>query len=90
MAFTVSYTDLPDSEHGDDDTYEVLESGVLKVTSPSNGKIHYFVVDLWKSLAADIDHKSGRPKKGSDGKGRRVTVLPYTGGSWCDHRSWGE
>ena len=30
MAFTVSYTDLPDSERGDDDTYEVLRSGVLK------------------------------------------------------------
>ena len=24
MAFKVSYTDHPDSEHGDDDTYEVL------------------------------------------------------------------
>ena len=60
----------------DDDTYEVLESGVLKVTSPIDEMVHYYVVDLWKSLAADIDHKPGRAKKGTDGKDRRVTVLP--------------
>jgi hypothetical protein len=62
MAFTVSYTDLPDSEHGDDDTYEVLQSGVLKVTNSSDGKIHYYVVDFWKSLAADVDHEPGYSK----------------------------
>jgi hypothetical protein len=62
MAFTVSYTDLPDSEHSDDDTYEVLQSGVLKVTGSNDGKIHYYVMDLWKSLAADGDHEPGYPK----------------------------
>ena len=62
MAFTVSYTDLPDSEHGDDDTYEVLRSGVLKVTNSSGGKTQYLVVDLWKKVVADSDHEPGYPK----------------------------
>jgi hypothetical protein len=62
MAFTVTYTDLPASEHSDDDTYEVLQSGVLKVTSSGDGKINYFVMDFWKSLAADSDHEPGHPK----------------------------
>ena len=64
MAFTVTYTDNPDSEHGDDDTYEVLQSGVLKVTSTSDGKVSYFVMDLWKSLTADGDHEERQPKGG--------------------------
>ena len=76
MGFIVYYTDLPDSEHGDDDTYEVLQSGVLKVTSPSHGRIHYYVMDFWKSVAADIDHKPGRPKKGPYGKGGRAAFAP--------------
>lgn len=75
MAFTVTYTDQKDSEHGDDDTYEVLESGVLKVTSSSDEKIHYYVMDFWTGLTADLDHKPGRAKKRPDGKGRRATVL---------------
>lgn len=65
MAFKVTYTEHPDSKHGDDDTYEVLESGVLKVTSLSDGKIYYYVMDLWKSLTADGDHEEGHPKGGS-------------------------
>ena len=64
MAFKVTYTEYPDSEHSDDDTYEVLESGVLKVTSASDEKIRYFVMDLWKSLIADGDHEEGHPKSG--------------------------
>jgi hypothetical protein len=71
MAFTVTYTDLPDSEHGDDDTYEVLQSGVLKVTSSTDGKIHYYVADLWKSLAADGDHAPGQPRGGPAARGPR-------------------
>jgi hypothetical protein len=62
MAFTVSYTDLPTEEHSDDDTYEVLESGVLKVTTASGKQTHYFVADVWKSLVADSDHEQGYPK----------------------------
>lgn len=62
MAFTVSYTDLPDSEHGDDDTYEVLRSGVLKVTTSSGGKTQYFVMDLWKKVVVDSDHEPGYSK----------------------------
>ena len=62
MAFTVSDTDLPDSEHDDDDTYEVLRSGVLKVTTSSGGKTQYFVMDLWKKVVADSDHEAGYPK----------------------------
>jgi len=62
MAFTVSYTDLPTDDYGDDDTYEVLHSGVLKVTSSSSKQTHYFVADLWKSLVADSDHEPGYPK----------------------------
>jgi hypothetical protein len=62
MAFTVSYTDIPDSEHGDDDTYEVLRSGVLKVTSSSGGKTQYFVMDIWKKVVADSDHEAGYSK----------------------------
>ena len=57
MAFTVTYTDQKDSEHGDDDIYEVLESGVLKVTSSSDEKIHYYVMDFWTGLTADLDHE---------------------------------
>ena len=59
MAFTVSFTDLPAEEHGDDDTYEVLHSGVLKVTTASSKQTHYFVADVWKSLVADSDHEPG-------------------------------
>jgi hypothetical protein len=62
MAFTVSYTDLPTDEHGDDDTYEVLRSGVLKVTTSSSGKTHYFVMDFWKKVVADSDHEPGYSK----------------------------
>ena len=62
MAFTVSYTNLPDEEHGDDDTYEVLQSGVLKVTTSSSGKTHYFILDIWNKLVADSDHEPGYPK----------------------------
>jgi hypothetical protein len=54
MAFTVTYTDLPTDEYGDDDTYEVLQSGVLKVSS--SGKTHYSVPDVWKKVVADSDH----------------------------------
>ena len=64
MAFIVTYSDHPDSEHGDDDTYEVLQSGVLKVTSSRDGKVSYYVVDLWKSLTADGDHEEGKPRGG--------------------------
>ena len=60
MAFTVTYTDLPTDEYGDDDTYEVLQSGVLKVAS--NGKTHYSVPDVWKKVVADSDHEPGYPK----------------------------
>ena len=62
MAFTVSYTDLPTDEYGDDDTYEVLRSGVLKVTTSSSGKTQYFVMDLWKKVVTDSDHESGYSK----------------------------
>jgi hypothetical protein len=62
MAFTVTYTDLPTEEYGDDDTYEVLQSGVLKVTTSSSGKTHYFIMDIWKTVVADGDHESGYPK----------------------------
>ena len=60
MAFTVTYTDLPTDEYGDDDTYEVLQSGVLKVAS--DGKTHYSVPDVWKKVVADSDHEPGYPK----------------------------
>ena len=62
MAFKVSYTDLPTDEYGDDDTYEVLQSGVLKVTTPTLGRTHYFVMDFWKQVDADSDHEPGYPK----------------------------
>ena len=62
MTFTGSYTDLPTDDYGDDDTYEVLHSGVLKVTTSSNGKTQYFVMDLWKKVVADSDHEPGYPK----------------------------
>jgi hypothetical protein len=64
MGFTVTYTDVPDSEHGDADTYDVLQSGVLKVTSARDGKIYYYVADLWKSLTADGDHAPGQMRGG--------------------------
>ena len=64
MAFTVTYTDLdlPIDEHGDDDTYEVLQSGVLKVTTSSSKQTQYSVPDLWKKVVADSDHEPGYPK----------------------------
>jgi hypothetical protein len=65
MTFTVTYTDLPPEEHSDDDTYEVLHSGVLKVTTSSSKQTHYFVADIWKSLVADSDHEPGYPKGAS-------------------------
>jgi hypothetical protein len=65
MAFTVSFTDLPAEEHGDDDTYEVLDSGVLKVTTSGSKQTHYFVPDVWKSLVAHSDHEPGYPKGAS-------------------------
>ena len=62
MAFTVSYTNLPTEEYGDDDTYEVLQSGVLKVTTSSSKQTQYSVPDLWKKVVADSDHEPGYPK----------------------------
>jgi hypothetical protein len=62
MAFTVTYTNLPTEENGDDDTYEVLESGVLKLKIPGRMKTYYYVPDVWQTLVADSDHEPGTKK----------------------------
>ena len=72
MAFKVTYTNNPPTEHGDEVAYEFLESGILKITE-STGKTSYFVMDLWNSLIADPGHEPGRPKGGKSG-GRATFV----------------
>jgi hypothetical protein len=60
MAFKVTYTNSPPTEHGDQDAYEFLDRGILKITE-STGKTSYFVMDLWNSLIADPGHEPGVP-----------------------------
>ena len=60
MAFKVTYTNGPTTEHGDQDAYEFLDRGILKITA-STGKTFYYVMDLWNSLIADPGHEPGGP-----------------------------
>jgi len=65
MAFKVTYTNGPTTEHSDDDAYEFLDRGILKVTE-STGKTSYYVMDLWNSLVADPGHEPGSPRGGGE------------------------
>jgi hypothetical protein len=58
MGFKVTYTNSPTTEHGDQDTYEFLDRGILKITE-SSGKTFYYVMDVWNSLVADPGHDPG-------------------------------
>lgn len=60
MAFKVTYTNGPTTEHGDQDAYDFLDRGILKVTE-STGKTSYYVMDFWNSLIADPGHEPGVP-----------------------------
>lgn len=60
MAFKVTYTNGPTTEHGDQDAYEFLDRGILKITE-STGKTFYYVMDIWNSLIADPGHEPGVP-----------------------------
>jgi hypothetical protein len=58
MAFKVTYTNGPPTEHGDQDAYEFLDRGILKITE-SSGKTFYYVLDIWNSLVAEPGHGPG-------------------------------
>ena len=45
-------------QHGDQDAYEFLDRGILKITE-STGKTSYLVMDFWNSLIADPGHEPG-------------------------------
>jgi hypothetical protein len=65
MAFKVTYTNGPTTEHSDEDAYEFLDRGILKVTE-STGKTSYYVMDFWNSLVADPGHEPGSPRGGGE------------------------
>ena len=58
MGFKVTYTNSPTTEHDDEDAYEFLDRGILKITE-SSGKTFYYVMDFWNSLVADPGHDPG-------------------------------
>jgi hypothetical protein len=58
MGFKVTYTNSPATQHGDQDAYEFLDRGILKITE-STGKTSYLVMDFWNSLIADPGHEPG-------------------------------
>ena len=63
MAFTVTFTSRASDENGDDDIYDFLDHGILKVTK-ATGQTAYYALDLWNSLTAEANHEPGGPKGG--------------------------
>ena len=59
MTFKVKHHDEPTDDYGDEDTYEFLDDGVLKVRVSSTGKTHYFPAGVWKTLIAGDRHEPG-------------------------------
>jgi hypothetical protein len=64
MSFRVRYnqrtTPMPrQDEMSDEDVYEFLPSGVLKVQHASTGKTSYFAPGLWLIVEADHRHEPG-------------------------------
>jgi len=59
MAFTVRHPDGPADDYGDEDTYEFLDDGLLKVQVSSTGKSYYFPAGEWKTLIAGSGHEPG-------------------------------
>jgi hypothetical protein len=59
MTFTLKHPDGPADEYGDEDTYEFLNDGVLKVRVSSTGKTYYFPTGVWKTLIAGNGHEPG-------------------------------
>jgi len=59
MTFEVKHPDGPADGYGDEDTYEFLNDGVLKVRVSSTGKTYYFPVGAWKTLIAGDGHEPG-------------------------------
>ena len=59
MTFKVKHHDEPADDYGDEDTYEFLGDGVLKVRVSSTGKTYYFPAGVWKTLIAGDRHEPG-------------------------------
>ena len=59
MTFEVKHPDGPADGYGDEDTYEFLNDGVLKVRVSSTGKTYYFPAGVWKTLIAGDRHETG-------------------------------
>jgi hypothetical protein len=59
MTFTVKHHGEPTDDYGDEDTYEFLGDGVLKVRVSSTGKTYYFPAGVWKTLIAGDRHEPG-------------------------------
>ena len=59
MTFTVKHPDGPADEYSDEDTYEFLNDGVLKVWVSSTGKTYYFPAGGGKTLIAGNGHEPG-------------------------------
>ena len=59
MTFEVKHPDGPADGYGDEDTYEFLNDGVLKVRVSSTGKTYYFPAGAWKALIAGDGHEPG-------------------------------
>lgn len=59
MAFKVKYPNDPADDFNDEDTYEFLDVGLLKVRVASNGQTHYFPAGQWTTLIAGHGHEPG-------------------------------
>ncbi|MCV7214704.1 hypothetical protein H7J51_05320 [Mycobacterium crocinum] len=74
MGFTIKYQGALETvspeEFGDEAIYEIVEGGVLKVTSPdTDGKISYTPANAWLSLFADKNHPPGVKAQRAGAKG---------------------
>ena len=59
MTFEVKHPDGPADDYGDEDTYEFLNDGVLKVRVSSTGKTYYFPAGSWKTASSPARGTTG-------------------------------
>jgi len=51
MGFRVTFQGFPDSNHQGDDTFEILDGGVLKVETAQEAR--YFAPGVWRTVVDD-------------------------------------